>query len=153
MAEMARSLQPVYLVNKPTEDSGSVRTSPASQATVLANADQSLSREVCADAHAKSGDLYQSEKDGDQRGVITERLGQSLQCADERFPTRVVVQFAVEQPTSQENKEALSTASRSQSVSSSSAGKKLRELSGLLKEGLITQEDYEEKKQEILKSF
>jgi hypothetical protein len=115
----------------------------------------SFSRQHCVHQTAKVGDGFYDSEDGYRYGVITEVVSRTGGCADANFPTRVTVQFkgeALKAATSETEIREIKTES-SQTASGYGVGQKLRELNALLKDGVITQEDFDAKKRELLKSY
>lgn len=95
----------------------------------------------CTYASAKEGSGFYDARSGN--GTVYRVVGASDMCPTAEFPLRVVVTFS--------SKPAVEPSAESAAPSPSAA--KLRELAAMLKEGLITQDDYEAKKQELLKNF
>jgi putative oligomerization/nucleic acid binding protein len=111
----------------------------------------------CVYGGAKVGDGFYDNKSGN--GVITRILGSSPDCPDVGAPYQAIVRFFGNVPTKAEESTQTSKPpseapkQSNELVQASGTTQKLRELNALLREGLITQDDYESKKQQLLKDF
>ena len=111
----------------------------------------------CVYGSAKVGDGFYDNKSGN--GVITRLLGSSPDCPNVGAPYQAIVRFSGNVPPKAEESTQTSKPPNeapkqsNEPVQASGTTQKLRELNALLKEGLITQDDYESKKQQLLKDF
>lgn len=98
----------------------------------------------CAPANAKIGDAFYDAKRGP--GTITQLAKASSACSAD-MPNLAVVEYGGAAPKPAAAVVPVAT------TEESGTAKKLRELQQMQKDGLITQEDYDQKKQELLKAF
>jgi hypothetical protein len=126
---------------------------------------------VCVPHGLRAGDRYSDLALGNV--IIQELAVTATQCTDAKLPVQAKVISAVALPAPPPVKppppaappiivaplpvstQAPSEPAKQQTAptESSSTAQKLRELNGLLKDGVINQQDYDAKKQELLKSF
>lgn len=107
-----------------------------------------FARQLCVFQTSKVGDAFYDAGVG--KGVITNVLGPWTDCTDPTAPYRATVQFQGVEPAVPAPQVLTATQSK---PATTDAAQKLRELNGLLKDGVITQDDYDAKKRELLKAF